>query len=579
MPFRSPITVREAVEHIHERRYLLPSIQRELVWDTEQMERLFDSLMRDYPINSFLFWKVADTQKDEFQFYEFIRQYHEKTGAHNVKANVDGMAEVTAVLDGQQRLTALYLGLRGSYTYKLRWKRKDDPAAYPTRELYLNLLDKCGDEDRDMEYDFRFLTKSEAQGKDSGKFWYRVGDILDLDPNKPVEIYKLLSKYCLSQNEFAAQCLFKLAQVIHKEPAINYFEEQEPDLEKVLRIFVRINSAGEPLSHSDLLLSIATSQWKKRDAREEIYALVDELNSIRDGFAFSKDFVLKSCLVIGDFEIAFKVTNFNRRNMLAIEEQWEGVANSIRHAVSLVAGYGFNARTLTSNNAVIPIAYYLKKRGADDSFLTSSKYAEDRRTIRQWLTIALLKGAFGGQSDTTLRAIREVIDRNHDGFPVDDIRKSLARIQKSVSFTEEEVSGLLECTAGERDTFLVLSLLYPHLDFRNQFQQDHIHPRSFFTSPAKLSRLGVPKDQHNYYLENFNYLGNLQLLDGPLNQEKKDQDFAKWLRKSCQNADRRLDFLARNYIPDVDLSFGHFREFFKAREDLILRELQKTLLP
>ena len=158
------------------------------------------------------------------------------------------MVEATAVLDGQQRLTALYLGLRGSYTYKIRWKRKDDPAAYPSRELHLNLLDKCQDEDRDMEYDFRFLTKSEAQENDGSKFWYRVGDILDIDPNKPVEINKLLAKYGLSQNEFAAQCLFKLTQVVHKEPAINYFEEQEPDLEKVLRIFVRINSGGEPLS-------------------------------------------------------------------------------------------------------------------------------------------------------------------------------------------------------------------------------------------------------------------------------------------------------------------------------------------
>ena len=56
MAFQTPITIREAVEQIHAKRYLLPAIQREVVWSTDQIQRLFDSLMRDYPIGSFLFW-------------------------------------------------------------------------------------------------------------------------------------------------------------------------------------------------------------------------------------------------------------------------------------------------------------------------------------------------------------------------------------------------------------------------------------------------------------------------------------------------------------------------------------------
>jgi uncharacterized protein with ParB-like and HNH nuclease domain len=122
MPFGLPITIKEAVEHIHKKEYLLPAIQREFVWSADQIERLFDSLMRGYPISSFLFWRVERANQDNYQFYEFIRDYHERDNINNPKANVVGEESITAILDGQQRLTSLYIGLRGSYSYKLAKK-------------------------------------------------------------------------------------------------------------------------------------------------------------------------------------------------------------------------------------------------------------------------------------------------------------------------------------------------------------------------------------------------------------------------------------------------------------------------
>ncbi len=577
MPFRSPITVREAVDHIHAHRFLLPAIQRELVWDTEQMARLFDSLMRDYPISSFLFWKVDQTQKDKFQFYEFLREYHAKTGVHNPKANVDGTTDVTAILDGQQRLTALYIGLRGTYADKIKWRHYNDPSAYPKKELFINLLDRCRDEDRDMEYDFRFLSKSESTPDNESTKWYRAGDVLNIDPKRPIQTTQVLSELGLERNEFATQCLFKLGQVVHSEPAINYFEEQEPDLDKVLRIFVRINSGGNPLSHSDLLLSIATSQWQHKDAREEIYNLVDELNQVRDRFTFPKEFVLKACLTLADCDVAFKVTNFNKANMLVIEKRWDDIATYLRLAVTLIADFGFNGLSLTSHNAIIPIAYYLQRQRANGDFRTASKFEGDRHAIRRWLTIALLRGTFGGQSDTTLRIIRDAIRPPTDIFPTAGINKALAKTLESLTFTEEEIDGLLVLTLGQRETFQILSLLYPHLDYRNQFHQDHIHPRSFFTSQTKLTKLGIPKEEHEFYIGSTNYIGNLQMLEGPVNHEKANIDFETWLNKTFPDDKKRRDFKEKNYIPDVDLSFANFKEFRLAREKLIVERLKQLL--
>ena len=61
--FQSPITINEAMQKIKNNEYLLPAFQREYVWYAEQVETLFDSLMRDYPISSMLFWRVKDESK------------------------------------------------------------------------------------------------------------------------------------------------------------------------------------------------------------------------------------------------------------------------------------------------------------------------------------------------------------------------------------------------------------------------------------------------------------------------------------------------------------------------------------
>jgi hypothetical protein len=119
MAFQTPITVKEAIANIYAKKYLLPAIQREVVWDTAQIERLFDSLMRDYPIGSFLFWMVKRKQTGNYQFYEFVRDYHEKDNPHNAKANVSGQADIV-----KTRVATFYLISSFSRTKRLTNQRK-----------------------------------------------------------------------------------------------------------------------------------------------------------------------------------------------------------------------------------------------------------------------------------------------------------------------------------------------------------------------------------------------------------------------------------------------------------------------
>jgi uncharacterized protein with ParB-like and HNH nuclease domain len=74
--------------------------------------------------------------------------------------------------------------------------------------------------------------------------------------------------------------LERLRQTVHADPVIAAHVEEDQDLDLVLDIFIRVNSGGMTLSSSDLLLSVATAQWRERDARESIHSLVDEINAI-----------------------------------------------------------------------------------------------------------------------------------------------------------------------------------------------------------------------------------------------------------------------------------------------------------
>lgn len=580
MSFQTALTIKEVIENVHRKKYILPAIQREFVWGTDQIERLFDSLMQGYPVGSFLFWYVNKEKSKEFQFYEFIRNYHEKDNRHNPVADINGEEDIIAILDGQQRLTSMYIGLKGTYAYKLPRMRRDNPSAYPEQHLYVDLL--APSEDFDTIYDFRFLTKEVADDDNEKNiaFWYKVSDILNISDQFQVNEYLIETGLNLIEKEkalFANRTLFKLFKAINETPTINYYLEKEQKLDKVLNIFIRVNSGGTPLSYSDLLLSIATAQWQDKDARKEITEFVDEINQVGNGFNFDKDFVLKACLVLCDFtDIAFKVDNFNTETMRKIEQNWEDIKEAIRMAVNLVWSFGYNHDTLTSNNSIIPIAYYLLKKGLPQNYVLSKNFAKDRQLIFKWLLFGLLKRVFSGQPDNVLRPLRRVISANFNEFPLDKIIEEFKGSTKSFSFNDDEINNLLTYKYGQKHTFSVLALLYPTLDFRNKFHLDHIFAKSFFTK-RKLTANGVPEDKQDFYFEYCNSIINLQLLEGIPNIEKSDTQFEEWLNKTYKEQLRIREFMDKHYIPDVNLGIDNFKVFIEERQTLMFNKLKAIL--
>jgi uncharacterized protein with ParB-like and HNH nuclease domain len=586
MAYEKPIKIREAIEAIQEQEYILPSIQREFVWGPNQIELLFDSIMRDYPISTFLFWKVKAENLNKFKFYRFLSNYHERDKKHNEPAELSGTKDRMAILDGQQRLTSLYIGLKGSDARKLSKYNWKSDHAFPEKMLYINLLKHA--DDAEKEFDFRFLTLREVeifQEKHSNDFhWFKAGAVLDFTNMMDIMNYLIIngltdtSKRTPEQTVFASTTLTKLYQVINEHESINFYLEKSEQLDKVLHIFIRINSGGTKLSYSDLLLSIATAQWKKKDARVIIHSFVDKLNAVGNKFNFNKDLVLKSCLVLTDLkDIRFRVDNFTTENMSKIENEWDEISNSLLLTVKLINHFGFSGQTLTATNAIVPIAYFIKKNNIGEEILHHASQEKNRSLIKEWLSRALLKKIFGGTPDNLYPTYRTLISSNLGTFPLAQLIEKYKGSNKSLEFQESNIEHLLTTQYGSSFAFMVLGLLYP-LNHDYTFHQDHIHPKSFFNNKS-LEKMGISsKEVRDEFINNYNSLPNLQLIEAIVNQQKSAKTLSEWLMLTYPSIEKQNSYKLLHFFPENEsLELVNFVSFFNERKELLKQKLMAIL--
>lgn len=571
------ITIREALDQISGKRLVLPAIQREVVWWANQIVMLFDSLMRGYPIGSFLFWRVPEQRKTDYRFYDFITKYHERD-SHNALLDTLPPGDVTAVLDGQQRLTALNIGLShyGSYAWKLKGKRKSKDASYPERSLYLNLRSSPNedDDDDDLKYAFSFKTKADAAKNDSATYWYPVHRILTKERTID-DITDFVSRNDLTSTTDPLKLLLQLHQTVHIDKVVSFYRDESKELHDVLSIFVRTNSGGTVLSRSDMMLATATAEWKNRNAREEIHGFVDEINAIGNRFSFSKDFVLKSCLMLANFNTAFR--DFKKSTMGQIEDEWDRIKVSLRTAVHFAANVGYDAHTLTAPNSLMPIAYYLHRHGREEKWLEHQMFEEDRRQIQQWLIRALLKrGVWGSGSDTLLRGLRSVLQEQTSLFPIDGLEKEMGRRGKTLVFEEEELESLADVQFGDPRVYGVLALLYPFDVAETRFHVDHVLPRAKLSRPALLKE-GVPHGEIGRFLSMTNGLANLQLLDSADNLRKSAKMPHKWLEEKYDDSERRRRYQEDRHLDGLPKRVSDFPEFYDRRRRAMLHRLKSLL--
>jgi len=562
-----PKTISEVITEYLNRTTFLPAIQREFVWGTYGIEKLFDSILGDYPISTFLFWKIKEDNKNEWAAYEFIRDYDSEK-PHNKDANLAGInQDIYFVLDGQQRLTSLLIGLKGSLRYfYYSWHKT---------KLYLNILKVPikSENPEELVYQFQFRDNDIPNPKDANpQFWYLVGDILNFEDAEDAkkDIRTKLLAFTDDQKDIANSHIGRLHSRIHTSRLLNYYEEKSQDYDKVVEAFIRANTGGVKLEYSDILLSTATAKWANLNAREEIHSFTDSINAIGSGYSFGKDFVLKGCLYLtDDLPIQYKVKNFTKTNLEKIENNWDNIKDNIELTIQLMSQFGFNDKSLVAKMALLPISFYLAKL-KPKNFINSTDrdVVRNQNIIQKWFIIALLKNSFGGSSDTTLKNLQETINSQSDFavFPYEAINK---RLNIEASFNETEIENLLATNYSTKYSYLILSLLYPDRDWKGKkFHEDHIFPKSEFTT-AKLKMRGYDTDTIIEYQKHFNTISNLQLLTDSENLEKNSEDFDTWF------ASRDSHFKDRHTIPSISTyNFDNFLEFILEREKLLVQKLK-----
>lgn len=574
--FKYPISISDAIANIESRKFLLPAIQRKFVWSSGQIEVLFDSIMRDYPINSFMMWNVtSEKTKNSYKFYEFLKEYRAFFKDENPFFNTRGYSDFMAIIDGQQRLTSLYLGLKGTYAYKMprKWW-KDNEDCLPTRKLYLNLTSALPkDDDRKMTYNFGFLSQPEVNKLSQSQDLFLVNDIYLYQDQDALEDYMSERNWKdVTDVKFAKKTLRKLREVVFKDKLINYYQEENQDIDIVLDIFIRTNSGGEPLSFSNLLMSITTANWKK-DARKEFKILIDAVYA--NNFIISADLILKCCLVLFNDNIKFQVANFDAQSVSVFDDNWERIKKCIEVTFELLKKWGFNDSSLRAKNAVIPIVYYIYHNEIEDEICKDIKHIEEKNAIRKWLCISLLKGVFGGQSDSVLTGIRKVLKSNFKKqiFPFEQIKAEFASNDaKSLTLSDEVIDDILKTQKDAPNSYAILALLYSHLRYDSiAYHKDHLHPAAKF---CKLKESDFSsKEDYDFYrnAEHWNSILNLQLLDGSTNESKNDEDLSEWVKN------KNID-LKSHLIPEgVSLDFKDFRIFIEKRKELLATTIKEIV--
>jgi hypothetical protein len=547
-------TIAKVMEEINTR-YFLPDIQRPYVWSAEQIYALYDSIMRGYPISTFLFWEQsAEVIKKLTPMYKFLEQ-NIKDYEDKENSNIELLKDYILVLDGQQRLTSLYLTLVGNFIIDKRYNKPQD--------LYFNILSGNSEDENGNIFEFKFFnTKEDTIFNENGKYWikiifiYNKTSIFDLRDISDI-LLKDFNFKLPRENEDKIGKLFE--NLKHKE-LINYYPEREENMDKVLDIFVRTNAGGTKLSKSDLLFSTIKKDWS--DARKEFKSLLQILNQ-QDKYKFSHDFILKTSLVLfstNQEDIKYSVSN-SKNIVQNIKNNWKEISSAITLVVDEMDNkFRLSShKVISSYNALIPLVYFVYK----NKFKTIN--STDSLMMRKWLIKILLNGIFGGQSDTMLFISKTSIDNSTTtDFPyqllIDDIS---TKTRKSF----DNISNILDnkkLKYNSRDSYLILSLLYSgNINFGainngNLPQQDHIF------SKKELKNNGISE-------EKINSIFNIQYLDAHLNRVKSGNPFTTWILLLSKDEKKKYT------IPDGKWSINNFDDFLKERKKLFLTELKKLI--
>lgn len=549
-------TIRKMVSYLNDQTangggFWLPNIQRPFVWKEDQIECLFDSIMRQYPISTLLIWKTKSGIKKR----KFIDNYHSNLRLTDFYVPVDNHAKML-VLDGQQRLQSLFIGLKG---------------AYEKKELYFNLLSGDSVSPEEMRYEFKFLDSSKATFP-----FYKFKDIVFSSerPNKMADRLCSLAPIALDDNakDIIKDNIESINETFIKNEVISYQELDSidnPDAyseNDVVEIFIRANSGGTKLGKSDLLFSLLVSSWD--DAESQLESLLEKLN--KTGYLFTRDFVLKTCLTLLDKGARYDIAKFRHSTTKdEINTNWQAISAAISDVKDYLYGKTFirSDKALPSYLGLIPVIYFRYK---------FPKQWDNIQNLDTYILRTLLTGAFSGTPDNLIDKCVKAINTSQQ-FNVKEIFGVIVSNNRNLTITQDNI---LNTAYGDKDIHLIFNLWYQGFDYQPSFsnnlpQVDHIFPQSLLRNVKDINPATGNKDVSCYKPAVINQIANCMLLTAQENGAggKTNIPPEVWFE------DKSMDYLEKHLIPkDKSLwQLENYENFIAARKLMIIDKFKSML--
>lgn len=585
--------IKEILTQIKDERIILPAMQRSFVWPAAKIYNLFDSLMRDYPIGTFLFWKIDKTIFHQYMFNSFIQDYIEQKGKlqRGSRATSD-FSDYEAVLDGQQRLTSLYIGTCGKEHLHLKGKKWNDPTSFVDKFLCIDILNQPTQEEK---YSFQFCSKDEIEKvidiNNRKSFWVKVNTVFEdfgtfEDASNYTDNLDEKNVFETKDKRIAARkMLEKLHDALTKNENINYYSAKDMELTDVVDIFVRVNSGGEKLSASDLMLSVAAGELADKDVHNILQDAVNEINNAPDdpdtGFIIDKETILTAGLMFTGAESMYlsNSANYTHERMNSIfKDHWESIIDALKNTVTYIEYIGFVGSKL-SKSIILPIAYYFYHNNLSDNHKTSSsdRACCDRIFIRQWLLRSILKDVFMEGTAATLLQFRNILSQTKKKhFPLEELMEK--EIKKPLTIGDDQIEIILELKYGDSKIVPLFDELL-HRTPEQNIHVDHIWAKTILNSKSKLCKLFKPKneDQIKTYKDGCNSIANLQLLNRLENTTKSDTEYDKWIRATYPDAESLSNYQRIHFIPkNISYKIEDLENFWEKRKALLSSEIKKA---
>jgi len=555
------ITIYEALENIKNGKYVMPAFQRQYVWSMEQIEKLWDSILLDYPIATFLFWHVDDDNVSwDTYFCNFLSEvtFDSRKQADSVNyelSSINVNLTDTAVLDGQQRLTSLFLSLYGQAYIRQKHARKKIAGGTVVKlliELNKNRLAVDEEEYNSKKFDIRF---AERIGKLSPT-QFEVKNILDPqfreDSTREQAIEKAIVNVPPESKEYARGILNQLYRKIFVEKLIRYTKIKDMKQDDALEMFVRFNSGGKALKKHEITMSILEAYWPSAKT---------EFGKVLEGpyAGFGTDFIVRAALMLyGDVV----KSNINKQIAEDLKNHWQEFKKALRNLETVLKSMKIEvSRFANSWNVLLPIIYFI---------YYNPEYEENLEGIRAYLVRAVLFTYFQSGTTSKLQQMKSSINSYNYEMTVDMMENQISDLRA----TDGKIDDILNAEKGSRVAGEVLYFL--GLDWINKnykYEQDHLHPDERFNRTNPVS---VPMEEWNKWRSNRNRLPNLHLLEGRQNASKNDMRLVDYYND--MNDEQKAVFRKEALIPDgVSLELEHFGEFYEKRKALLMDKIRQLL--